>query len=92
MNKISLYKVVYAPVGLDEEIVELARATSFAEAAAVVRDHLLETYDKWADCKWVTVQLLHEPEGIGIVYEPAGQEQMFVMEGGRLKVVSEARS
>jgi hypothetical protein len=84
-DKTSLYKIVYAPVGLDEEIVELARAHSFAEAAAVVRDYLLETYDEWADCRWINVQLLREPEGVGICYEPAGQEQTFVIEGGRLK-------
>jgi hypothetical protein len=84
-SKTSLYKIVYAPVGLDEEIIELARAHSFAEAAAVVRDFLLETYDEWADCRWITVQLLREPEGVGICYEPAGHEQTFVVEGGRLK-------
>jgi hypothetical protein len=82
----NLYKIVYAPVGLDEQIVELARARSFTEAAAVVRDYLLETYDDgWADCRWINVQLIREPEGVGICYEPAGHEQTFVVEGGRLQ-------
>jgi hypothetical protein len=87
MNKTNLYKIVYSAVGLDEEIVELARARSFAEAAAVVRDFLRETYDpcEWIECRWIVVQLLREPEGVGIVYEPAGHEQAFVVEGGRLK-------
>lgn len=84
-NTTNLYKIVYLAVGLDEEIIELARAHSFAEAAAVVRDLLLETYDEWIECRWITVQLLREPEGVGIVYEPAGHEQTFVVEGGRLK-------
>jgi hypothetical protein len=81
-----LFKIVYAPVGLDEAVVELARANSFAEAGAVVRDFMIETYgDDWADCRWISVQLLREPEGVGIVYEPTGHEQTFVLEGGRLK-------
>jgi hypothetical protein len=86
MNKTKLYKIVYSAVGLDEEIVELARAGSFAEAAGVVRDYLLETYDEWIECRWIVVQLLREPEGVGIVYEPAGYEQTFVVEAGRLKL------
>ncbi len=84
-EKTSLYKVVYLAVGLDEEIVELARARSFAEAAAVVRAFLRETYDEWIECRWMVVQLLREPESVGIVYEPAGHEQAFVVEDGRLK-------
>ncbi len=91
MNKTNLYKIMYFAVGLDEQIVELARARSFAEAAAVVRDFMIETYeDGWADCRCVTVQLLREPEGVGIVYEPAGHEQAFVVEDGRLKPLNEA--
>jgi hypothetical protein len=89
-NTTQLYKVVYFALGLDEQIVELARARSFAEAAAVVRDFMMETYDDgWADCRYVTVQLLREPEGVGIVYEPAGHEQTFVVEAGRLKPATE---
>ena len=90
MSKTNLYKIVYSAVGLDEEIVELARARSFAEAAAVLRDFMLEVYeDGWADCRCVTVQLLREPEGVGIVYEPAGIEQTFVLETGRLRPITE---
>lgn len=88
-NKTQLYKVVYSAVGLDEEIVELARAQSFREAAAVVRDFLRETYEEWIECRWIVVQLLREPEDIGICYEPAGHEQTFVVEAGRLKPATE---
>jgi hypothetical protein len=89
MKPTNLYRVVYLPIGLDEAVVKLARARSFAEAATVVRDHLLGTYDLWIECRWITVQLLREPNGVGIVFEPAGQEQNFVISSGRLTPASE---
>lgn len=81
-----LYKVTYRPLGLDDPIVELARARSMREAASLVRSRLLATYDDArADFLWVHVQAMKEPEGVGIVFVPSGAEQSFVVDGGELK-------
>lgn len=92
MKSTSLYQVVFAVVGVDEQQTELVRAGSFAEAVAVIRDFLSEAYDRWAEPLWIVVQLLREPERVGIVYAPDGVQQAFLLESGRFAPVDEIPS
>lgn len=87
-EKNNLYKVECVVKNLPEPLTEVVRARTYREAANVVHDYVLE-FDEPLEARSFTVQLLREPEHVGICYEPSGAEEKFSIRGGRLKAGSE---
>jgi len=83
MQPTNLYRVECCVVDLSQPVIELARARSYKEAAQIVRSFLLE-FDESPEVEGVTVQLLREPEEVGICYEPSGATERFILKNGFL--------
>lgn len=86
-----LYQVAFVLPGETAERSSLARARSYIEAAEAAWDHYEEAHGgQWFDGQVLRVQRLCEPDSVGIVYAPAGREQLVLVRGDRLVVSTES--